>query len=361
MKKIKIAHIIGKLGYGGAEKLLLDLCRKIDKSKFEVLVLSLQGGGELVEQFEKAGITVEIMNKKRKFNLSFIKKVTAFLQTEKPDIVHTHLFVGDFYGGVAALNANVPVIVSTKHDILSEGFWRDFLSRRLRMQFTKIIAISKATKDHLIKTEKISCEKVEVIYNGIDVAKFYLDNPQIFKIDDIVIGSVGRLSKEKGHKHLIRACRFLRIKNWQLILVGDGPLRKELAKAAQMLGLEEQVQFTGAVADVRPYLQKMDIFVLPSVSEGLSLSIIEAALAGRFVIATDVGGVPEIILHKENGLLFKPKSIEQLVAHLNWAIENKAEASRMAQKLQQQVAQKFDINKIILQYQNFYLKLVKNS
>lgn len=357
-KRIKIIHIIGRLDYGGAERLLLDICRKLDKSVFDVSVLALQGTGRLEQKFVEAGISVETLNKKQRFNLSFINKVKVFLEAEKPDIVHTHLFVADFYGGQAALRAKVPVIISTKHDVLSLGFWRDIWSKYLHKKFTKIVAISNATRDYLMKKEKLDFEQIEVIYNGIDVQKYYQEGKLFF--DEIVnLGSVGRLSKEKGHKHLIRACRFLKTKDWHLTLVGDGPLRKELEKSAKMLDLQDKIEFVGEVADVRPYLEKMDIFVLPSVSEGLSLAIIEAAMAGKFIIATNVGGVPEIIRHKQTGLLFRPKNIEQLVRQLNWAIENKADVKNMARQLQKEVVEKFDINKIIFQYQDLYSKLRK--
>ncbi|KKR07937.1 MAG: hypothetical protein UT32_C0005G0036 [Parcubacteria group bacterium GW2011_GWC2_39_14] len=355
----KIIHIIGRLNYGGAEKLLLDLCRKIDKEKFEVSVIVLQDENPIVAAFEDAGVKLKFFHKKNKFDLGIIKRVANYLVQEKPDIVHTHLFAGDFWGGRAALRAKVPVIISTKHDVLSEGCWRNCLGRRIRRRFQKIIAISKATQEHLIKVEKVPYQKVQVIYNGVDVNKFYVAEPQIFKRNYLAIGTVGRLSKEKGQKHLIRACRFLRNREWKLVVVGGGPLEKELAAQARFLGIDEHIKFTGFVNDVRPFYDEFDVFVLPSVSEGLGLSIIEASLAGKFIIATDVGGIPEIVTNNETGLLFRPKNIEVLVQHLEWVNNNKREAARMALNLQREVLEKFDINKVIKQYEELYLSLLK--
>ena len=355
---IKISYIIGRLAYGGAERLLLDICRKIDKTKFEVEVLVLQSDNPLAEQFEHAGVQIKYFNKVKKFDWKIIKKVADYLQKSKPDIVHTNLFAADFWGGRAAIQAKVKHIISTKHDILSEGFWRDRLGLKARRKFNKVVAISKATRDYLVAEEGIDIQNIEVIYNGIDVSKFYIENPGLFKTEDITIGSVGRLSKQKGHKHLIRACRFLKNKNWKLILVGDGPLRRELTALAKSLGIEDRVQFVGEVEDVRPHLNKFDVFVLPSVSEGLSLVILEAAAAGRVVVATEVGGVPEIIKHKQNGLLFKPKNIEQLVQRLNWVDEHRDLVSKMAKSLQQFVVDQFDVNKTIKQYQKLYEDIV---
>ena len=356
---IRVIHIIGRLNYGGAEKLLLDLCRKIDKEKFEVSVVVLQDNNPLAEAFENAGIKLEYFHKKGKLDFGVINRVARYLKEENPDVVHTHLFGADYWGSLAARKAGVEKIISTKHDILNEGFARRFLGRRARRKFDKVVAISNATKEFLIEEEKIPVEKVQVIYNGIDVHKFYIENPSLFETDALTIGSIGRLSKEKGHKHLIRACRFLRKRTWRLTLVGEGPLRKELEAQARFLGVEDRVKFTGLVEDVREALQEFDVFVLPSVSEGLSLSVLEAALAGKFVVATNVGGVPEIITHKETGLLFKPKRIEELLKHLEWVIEHKGEARRMALALQKNVLENFDINKVVKEYEDLYLSLIK--
>ncbi len=351
---IKISYIIGRLSYGGAEKLLLDICRKIDKSKFEVEVLVLQENNPLAEEFEKQGINLKFFHKKKKLDFRVIKNMAEYLQRSKPDIVHTHLFAGDYWGGKAAIKANITNIISTKHDILLESFWRSRFGRMMRRKFTWVVAISKATRDYLIGQEKIDVDKVTVIYNGIDVNKFYVEKPALFAEEKLVIGSIGRLSKEKGHKHLIRACRFLKNKNWELVFVGEGPLRKDLEVLTGTLGLESQVKFVGEKNDVRPYLNTFDVFVLPSISEGLSLVVLEAAASGRMIVATNVGGVPEIIQDQETGLLFKPKNIEQLVKKLNWISEHHDLAIKMAKNLQQSVVDKYDINQTVKQYEKLY-------
>ncbi|MFH0779963.1 MAG: glycosyltransferase [Parcubacteria group bacterium] len=356
---IKIIYIIGRLSVGGAEKLLLDFCRKINKDEFDVSVVVLQNDNPLASQFEEAGVKLKFFHKRSKRDFKVVNQLAEYLQTEKPDIVHTHLFTADFFGGKAALKAKVPVIISTRHQILSEGFPRKQLSRRMRRKFTKVVAISEAVRSALIKEEKLPFEKVELIYNGIDVNRFYIESPKLFKTDGLKICSVGRLSKEKGHKHLIRACCFLKNKDWHLTIVGDGPLRAELASMARLLGVEDKVKFAGLVEDVRPYYEDCDIFVLPSTSEGLSLVILEAAAAGRVVVATNVGGVGEIIKDNENGFLFKPKNIEQLVRQINWIDENREEAKKMAERLQKEAAERFDVNAIIKKYEELYKKLKK--
>ena len=353
---IKISYIIGRLAYGGAERLLLDICRKIDKTKFEIEVLVLQTDNPLAEQFERAGVQIKYFDKVKKFDWKIIKKVADYLQKSKPDIVHTNLFAADFWGGRAAVQAKVKNIISTKHDVLSEGFWRDRLGMKARQKFNKVVAISKATRDYLVAQEDIDIHNIEVIYNGIDVSKFYIENPDLFKTEDITIGSVGRLSKEKGHKHLIRACRFLKNKNWKLILVGDGPLRRELTALAKSLGLEDRVQFVGEVEDVRPHLNKFDVFVLPSVSEGLSLVVLEAAAAGRVVVATEVGGVPEIIKHKQNGLLVAPRNPDQFAKSIVKLLSDESLRRKYAQNGQSKFIDKFSADAMTRQYEKLYIR-----
>ena len=356
---IKITHIIPNLLYGGAERLLLDICKKINKTKFEVSVVVLKNNNTLVEKFEDLGITVKVFNKKKKFDMDVINRMTEYLKETKPDIVHTHLFGGDFWGAKSAREAGIKKIVSTKHDILDEGLLRNYLARKTRKKFTGIIAISEAIRNNLIKLEKLPLEKISVIKNGIDTAKFTAEKTKIFKGDNLIIGSVGRLSKEKGHKHLIRACPFIKNRDWKLYLVGDGDMDRELQSSTRSLGIEGRVVFTGSVDDIREYLNKFDIFVLPSISEGLSLAVLEAASAGKFIIATNVGGVPEIIDDKKDGLLFTPKNIEQLVAHINWADEHREDASKMAKLLQEKVINEFDINNVIKKYEDFYIKVMR--
>lgn len=337
---------------------MLEICRKIDKSRFDVSVIVLQENNPLANIYEEAGVEVKFFNKKTKGDFRIIKRVADYLRELKPDIVHTQLFAGDYWGGKAAALAKVAHVVCTKHDIMSEGYWRDRLGIKARRKFEKVVAISEATREFLIQKEGIAPRAVVLIYNGIDTSRFFVPSPSIFKNDGLVLGSVGRLTKEKGQKHLIRACRFLKNRDWQLILVGNGPLRQPLEALSDVLSLSDKIEFIGEVDDVRPFLKEMDVFVLPSVSEGLSLVILEAAAAGKFVIAANVGGVPEIIEHQKDGLLFKPKNIEQLLQHLNWADENREQAIKMAERLQKKVIDKFDINKTIKQYERFYEDIV---
>ena len=357
-QKIKIVHIIGKLDVGGAERLILDLGRKLDKSRFDIQIVALKGSGALEREFAKAEVPVTVIEKRYLGDWSVIDRVADFLKREMPDIVHTHLFIGDFWGGRAAKRAGIKHLVSTKHDVMHEGFIRRFFSKRYHRSVDRVVAISEATHNFLVKKEKVDPARVPVIYNGIDIAKFFVPNEKIFDSEEIVFGLVGRLSREKGQRYLLPALKLVKNTNWKLLIVGDGPERPVLEKQVKRLKFEDKVRFVGRQTDVRPALSEMDVFVLPSLSEGLSLAVIEAAAAGKFVIASAVGGVPEIVRDHETGLLFKRADIENLVASLNWVFDHREEAIPMAARLQASVAEKFDINNIIKQYEALYESLV---
>lgn len=338
--------------------MLLDLCRRINKERFSVSVVVLQGGNPLAEAFAAAGVTVKFFEKKHWGDRRIIKLVADHLKEEAPDIVHTHLFAGDFWGGLAAKQAGVKNIVSTKHDILNEGWLRNYLGRRSRRQARQVVAISRATQAYLFNKEKIDQNKVKLIYNGIDIDKFYIEEPKLFTSPELQIGVIGRLSPEKGHKYLIQALRLWSHRDWQVDFLADGPLRLKLENQARGLGLEGKIQFRGEVEDVRAYLGKWDIFVLPSISEGLSLALLEAGAAGRCVIASWVGGVPEIVTDQQEGLLFEPKNVVQLTQRLDWVIEHKEEAQKFARQLQKKVVENFDIKKIVQQYESLYENII---
>ncbi len=358
-KKIKIIHVISELNYGGAERLLLDLGRKIDKSKFDFQVVTIGRGGKLVRDFNVAEIKVTVISKHFKGDWTVVRRLKQFFKQEKPDIVHLHLFGGEFWGGWAAKLAKVPVIIGTKHDVLPDPFIKKILLGQVRKFYSRIVAISNASRDFLVKFNKYPGEKITVIYNGIDMSKFSKEAPPILRHDKVTFCSVGRLVPLKNHRTLVRACKYLKRDDWQLYLVGDGSERSKLQEMVTQQKMEEKILFTGFIPDIREYLEKSDVFVLASRSEGMGLSVIEAAALGKFVVASRVGGVPEIITDGVNGRMFEPNDLESLVNIMNWIFTHRDEAQKMAVKLQSRVHEKFDINLLIKEYENLYQWLVK--
>lgn len=355
-KKINLIHIITALDYGGAERLLFDLVRNLDRKKYNVSVVCVVRGGALVKEFRDIAVDVKIIGKKIKIGLSTIFKISKYLKRKNPDIVHTHLFGGDTWGRLGALMARVPVIISTEHNInLDEGIIKRFVKMVLSWFTDKIIAVSSSVKEYSIKVDHINPKKIEVIYNGVNIKKFYNPNPNFFQNKTPVIGVVGRLEEQKGHKYLLEAIQKIKDVPFEVWVIGDGSLRIKLEKQADELSIKDKVKFLGSRDDVKELLRQTDIFVLPSLWEGLGIAVLEAALAGKPIIATKVGGLQEIINDKKTGLLIPAKDSEKLAQSIKWVLSHEKEAAQMALKLQEEVREQFDVKKMAKKYENLYL------
>lgn len=358
-RKIKIVHVITSLGYGGAERLLLDLARHIDHHKFELSVITVVGGGPLKEEFERAGVKVIVNHKLTKPGLGVFVKIWWQLKKIQPDIVHTHLFAGDFWGGLAAKRASVPLIVSTAHNLdMDEGPRKKKIKQRLAQFTDKIIAVSMAVKKYCVKTEGVPEEKVTVIYNGVEIDKFFDHSPKLFSHHVVKIGVIGRLAEQKGQAILLEALPLMRQKDVMVKIAGEGPLEKSLKEEVTNLNLEKQVEFVGIQKDVAGFLKTVDIVAMPSRWEGLGLVLIEASLAGRIIVASNTGGIPEVVKNNETGLLVPPGNPQKLAEALDWVIEHKIDAMAMGLRAQS-YCKKFDIKNMADQYENLYQKLIK--
>jgi len=361
--KIKIVYLINSLALGGAEKLLLDICRLIDKDKFEVFVCTVNGSGPLYSQFEKLGINLKIFQKKSKIGLNVIGQIYKFLKEIKPQIVHTHLFAGDTWGRIAAIFARTPIIIVTEHNLnLDEGFIKKLIKLILSWFTDKIIAVSEGVRDYSIKIEKIKADKLEVVYNGIDLEKFAFRGYKPIDLANVKAGVVARLEKQKGHQYLIAALPLILKKYPNLILniIGTGSLEHELQSQIENLNIKDKVIFRGAQLELDKILEQMDLFILPSVWEGLGIAILEAQAVGVPVLASNVGGVKEIVIDKKTGLLFEPKDPQGIFEAVDNLILNPNLQKEIVDNAYNQVIKKFSLDQMIKAYTDLYLNLIKN-
>jgi len=361
--KIKIVYIINSFALGGAEKLLLNLCRSLNKEKFEIFVCSATAGGPLANEFEKAGLAIKIFQKRTKLGLSVIWQIYKFLKEVKPQIVHTHLFGGDTWGRLAAILAGIPVIISTEHSInLEEGWLKKKIKLVLSWFSKKIIAISEGVRDYSIKAEKISPKKLAVIYNGIDLKTFQYRGFRPIQAGQLINAAVtARLEKEKGHKYLLAALSKINKKypNFTLNIIGTGSLEADLKQQAANLGVLEKIVFWGQQLEPEKILKNMDLFILPSLLEGLGIVLLEAQAIGVPVLASNVGGIKEVIKDNETGLLFEPQNAQAIFEAVNALLSNQALAKKLIENAYAQVQAKFTLAKMVEAYEKLYLELVK--
>jgi glycosyltransferase involved in cell wall biosynthesis len=367
-KKIKLTHIICSFGYGGAERLLIDLIENTDRKKYEISVLGVVSGGPLVKNLELLGVKVLIVGKKTKIGLLTIFKIYQYLKKEKPQIVHTHLFAGDTWGRISAILAGVPVIVSTEHSTnFDENIIKRLVKKNLSYFTDEIIAISETVKSHSQKYDWIKPKKIKVIYNGIDLEKFSLiDSRPGWDENEVKIGFVGRIEESKGTEYLIKAFSEINKSSLKLEIklkiIGDGSQRKNLEAMSERLGLKKRVEFLGTKDNQKEIYQEMDILAIPSLWEGLSITALEAMAAGVPIIASNVGGLREIVKNKKTGLLVEPRNPEALAEKIIWAAENYNLMRQMAEEAKKEV-ENFDIESKAKEYEKVYERLleIKNN
>ena len=358
-----ILHLIGSLPANGAERILLDLVRHLDRARFRPVVCCLQAGGPLVPEFEAAGVRVVILRKRSRWDLSILGQVRGVIAAERPALVHTHLFTADAWGRAAALLAGVPA-VCTAHSSDPWRGWQQRLADGILSRLTeRVVAVSEDVAQSRRSRERVPPSKLTTIPNGIDLVRF---DPRadvgptraaLCLPDGIpVIGIVGRLHPAKGHPLLFEAVRRLLAQGRRLVVlvVGEGELRGDLEALARRLGLEGSVRFLGRRADIPAILNLLDVVVMPSRWEGLSIALLEAMAAARPVIAAAVGGIPEVVEHGQTGILIPPGEPEQLCAALARLLDRPGEARRLGEAARAHALARHDVATMARSYEAVY-------
>ncbi|MEW6169948.1 MAG: glycosyltransferase [Candidatus Omnitrophota bacterium] len=370
-RKINILHVIWSLEKGGAERFLVLLVKNFDQSRFNSIVCCLNWKGEWASELEEKGIKVIALNKKGKFDICVIYRIICVIRQYKIDIVNTHLWAADCLGRVAAIFGGVPIIISTVQNVdIWKKFWHKIIDKMLANRTTKFIAVSKAVKEFLINTEKIPEEKIEIIPNAIDAESLRVNELAGLRVredlgiknEEIVLTVIGRLVEQKGHKYLFEALSMLdgryRVK---LLVVGDGPLRESLQFKVNSLQLENKIQFLGQRRDMAEIFNASDGVILPSLYEGLPVSILEAMAVGKPVIATDVGGTCELVKDGETGFLAQAKNSKSLASNIEKLLTSPDKGKKMGERGKELVNNAFSIQAIVKKTADLYLSLLGNG
>lgn len=357
MPKIKILQIISSLDRGGAERVMADLCRGLDKEKFEVRVIVLKRLGPLSADLTKAGIDFELFGLPFKFGVFKIGKLTSLIREFAPDVVHTHLFASDFYGTIAACRAGVKAIVSTEHNInIGQSWIRNLIQRLAHRRQDVVVAVSGAVRDYLI-AQAIPADRITVINNGIDLEKFH--PAEKITRDQIIIGALGRLDRQKGFDVLIRALARIKDRRFQCVIAGAGQEYEKLEKLINCTGLATKVRLVGSESDNANFYRQADIFVVPSRWEGFGIVVLEAGATGLPVIASDVDGIRDIIESGQNGLMVPKEDESALAEAIVKLMDDPAERMRLGSRLERKVREQFSLAQTVRKHEELYLGLVK--
>ena len=305
---MKILQVIPYFCFGGAETMCENLTYALEKLGHQVCVVSLYGERTPISRrMEEAGIRIHYLDKKLGLDISMISKLCRIMKAEKPDAVHTHLDVIK-YAVPAAKLAGIRRCIHTVHNVAdkeAEGRLQKIVNGIFfRWSWSVPVALSPMVQQTVVDFYGLPQEKVPVIYNGVDLSRC-IPKESYATGEPIRLIHVGRFNEQKNHRRLLEAFSLFRKEypSAQLVLLGDGELLEDTKQYANQLSLEDNVSFLGSQSNVHPYLHDADLFLLPSDYEGMPMTIIEAMGTGLPVVATNVGGVPDMITHGESGLL----------------------------------------------------------
>ena len=368
MQKIRLMHVIEDLGVGGLERVVLTICRNIDRSRFEPSVLVLRGSGELEPELAQLGVEViDIGGAPGKGDYFAFRKVAREARKRRIDLFHTHNSLPLFDAFAAARLTGVRAHVHTDHARHFPDKLRYMVAEHVVSYFLdRIVAVSDDTKKNLVHYEKIAPSRITVIPNGIDSERFTQPVDVAAKRAALglssgpVIGLAARLTEQKGVIYLLQAVAQLReqFPGLQVLLAGTGDQDDNLKRAASQLGIAGAVHFLGMRMDVPELVRAFDVFVIPSIWEGLPMALLESFAAGTPVVASDVGGVGKVIRHRENGSLVPARDPAALAAELAHVLAHPELRRKYAENARRTFEESYSADAMTRRYEAVYLEAV---
>lgn len=310
---MKIVQVMPEFGLAGAEIMCENLTYELIKLGHKVIVISMYDyHSAITQRLENAGVDVRYLGKKPGLDFSMILKMKKIFKEEKVDVIHTHRYCAQ-YAVPAAILAGVKRRVHTIHSIASKENGK--FARILNKFFFKHcglipVALSEKIRETVVEEYKIDSPKVPVVYNGVPLDKCLIKGSYDIDSNRIVLLHVGRFASVKNHIELINAiCELKKKMNGVVLqLIGDGELKNDIRKHIAACNAENYIELLGLKDNVFPYFQQADVFVLPSIYEGIPMTLIEAMGSGVPIIASRVGGIPDMITDSQEGLLCEPNA-----------------------------------------------------
>jgi glycosyltransferase involved in cell wall biosynthesis len=363
---LNVTHVVLSMDLGGLERVVLDLVRAGQGFGQRVAVACTQRPGSLAPRVEALGARLAYVGKTPGSRLKAIAAMKALLRELRPDVVHTHQAGALLYAGPAARGAGVPAVVHTEHGKHYPGHLRTRVIGRLSGGFaSRYFCVSQEIAATAVAHHIVPSRKVHVVPNGIDTARFARRDGRDearravgLPAGATIIGTVGRLSEIKRQDLLIRAFARAAIPGALLLLVGDGPMMDSLRGLASGLGLGESVRFAGYQDEPERYVRAMDVFALTSRSEGMPLAVLEAWAAGVPVVASRVGGLPEMIDDGRTGLLFEPDDEAALASVLAALGGDPERCRRVGEAGLERVRSRFDVRVMAETYERHYREIL---
>jgi glycosyltransferase involved in cell wall biosynthesis len=377
----RILFVITSTRVGGAEKMLFEVAKHLKEEGVAIQVCVLKEKGPYAAKLESFGVPVCSLSIGEAKGIRGVlacllglPRLIRVMRGFKPQIVHAFLFRANLLARIAAPLSRVPINVSSIRIIENQRPYYFALDRWTSFLVTRHVAVSQRVKEVTCRRSRIADDQVSVIRNGIQIeevrgkrtnsaasAAGVAKPVRCFAKNGLVCGTVARLDPQKGLSFLLRGFAILarEFPSLQLVFVGEGPERSSLECLATELSISNRVRFTGLAANPFVYLRQMDVFVLPSLYEGLPNALLEAMSVGIPVVATRVGGVDEVVQDQETGLLIPPGNSEAIAEAVRFVLTHSDRAEQMAVASRAWICERFSLDRMLKEYDELYESLLQ--
>jgi glycosyltransferase involved in cell wall biosynthesis len=363
-KPIHVLQLLQGLNIGGIERMVESLVHGLDAARFRTSFCTFDWRGKLAGELEAAGYALYHRKRRGGLDLGWVAWLARLLQRHSVDVVHAHNATALFYGAMATSLVPGTRLLYTEHDRAFPSARRDRILHALLARRTHAVATVSATlREHLLRWESFPASRLHVIRNGVQMPMPQRSRAAMRRDLDLgdrpVAGIVARLAGVKNHALLLRSWKRVvaDVPDAVLVVVGNGSQEENLRGLHQQLGLGESVRFLGFRQDISELLLAMDVFVLSSLSEGLSLTLLEAEACGLPVVATRVGGNPEVVLDGETGLLVPSEQELPLAAALARLLQDAPLRRQFGERGRSYYEQHFTLAAMLRGYVELYCRL----
>ncbi|KUO50460.1 MAG: hypothetical protein APF76_07320 [Desulfitibacter sp. BRH_c19] len=374
MTKFKVMHIL-RLAEGGMYNHVQSLIKNINPAIYEsILVCPARVAAKMNTNCKVYNLELT-ENITPSNDLKTLNKLIHIVNVEKPDLIHTHGAKAGVFGRLAAKRLGaISGTVSTVHNFIYQcpaswlkGKLFSYFQRQLVPSADHYIAVSNALANNLCFNENLSKDKISVIYNGVNLKDFEMmfdcnaaKEALLLDIKEPVVGVIARLIPEKGVQHFLKMADIVskKLPGCQFLIIGSGPLRDSLVDQAYDMGIEARIIFCGYRKDIPMLLPIINVLVIPSLSEGLSITALEAMASRRPIVAYNTGGLPELIVNEETGLVVKKGDINGLSRGVMELLIHRQKAERLGNTARQAVEEKFSLTRMIKDTEHIYEKVL---
>jgi glycosyltransferase involved in cell wall biosynthesis len=363
-----ILHVIDSVESGGAETVFVQVVDGVRQRGYRSIAV-LNGKGWVTDELRRRGIEPVVIESQGAFDTGLLRRLATIVREERVDLIHSHLLGSNVYCAITGLLTRRPV-VATFHGMVDIGERERFqwLKQRLmKSGVSRFVTVSERLRDAILRTGWLTRDRTSVIYNGADAARYRRSNDRALRtqlgLDDnvVLVGSLGNMHPAKGYQHLIASAEQLRARQPAVHFVIAGEIKphlfEDLRSQMERAGVGDRVHFIGFVTESAAFLAQLDLFLLPSISEGFSIATVEAMLSGVPAIATRCGGPEEIITDRATGLLVEPANPAAISRAIVELLEAPDLAARMASAARELANQRFTLDAMLKSYSDLYESL----